>query len=176
MKLRSFSQLRFGLAAALIALTAQVLLGRFVGRDSFQIFLAAVAVSAIRAGRRNGILTLTFSVLAKLLLFFFLIRHSARGEIDLFVDRMTTFILMGGTVCWIGGALQESALREKELLERARLLTGLLPICAGCKRIRDDRGRWCQMETYISARADVEFSHGFCPKCAAKALSELQIS
>lgn len=49
---------------------------------------------------------------------------------------------------------------------QVRALTGLLPICASCKRIRDDKGYWEQVEIYISRHSDVVFSHGICPQCA----------
>jgi len=44
-------------------------------------------------------------------------------------------------------------------------LSGLLPICASCKKIRDDGGYWNQLEQYISDHSDVGFSHGICPEC-----------
>lgn len=47
-------------------------------------------------------------------------------------------------------------------------LSGMLPICASCKKIRNDNGYWQQIESYIRAHADVEFSHGICPDCVAK--------
>jgi hypothetical protein len=47
-------------------------------------------------------------------------------------------------------------------------LSGLLPICANCKRIRDDTGYWQQVETYIHHRSDADFSHGICPDCMSK--------
>jgi CRP-like cAMP-binding protein len=52
-------------------------------------------------------------------------------------------------------------------LEKSLMNTfgGLLPICANCKRIRDDNGAWVPMETYISDRSDAEFSHSICPSC-----------
>jgi hypothetical protein len=53
---------------------------------------------------------------------------------------------------------------EKSLAEISTL-EGLLPICAGCKKIRDDEGKWTQIEEYISANSDVSFSHGMCPEC-----------
>lgn len=53
-------------------------------------------------------------------------------------------------------------------LRQVRTLTGLLPICASCKRIRDDRGYWQQVETYISEHTNVMFSHGICPDCLQK--------
>ena len=50
-------------------------------------------------------------------------------------------------------------------LENARALAGLLPICAWCKRIRDDEGYWERIETYISSRTAADFTHGICPSC-----------
>jgi PAS domain S-box-containing protein len=53
-------------------------------------------------------------------------------------------------------------------LENVKTLRGLLPICAHCKKIRDDRGYWRQVESYIEERSLAEFSHGICPECAKK--------
>ena len=52
-------------------------------------------------------------------------------------------------------------------LGEVRTLTGLLPICANCKQIRDDKGNWSDLEQYIRARTDAEFTHGICPSCAS---------
>jgi len=52
-----------------------------------------------------------------------------------------------------------------EALGRVKQLSGLLPICASCKKIRDDRGYWNQLEHYISKHSEVGFSHGICPDC-----------
>jgi PAS domain S-box-containing protein len=54
----------------------------------------------------------------------------------------------------------------QEALARVKLLSGLLPICAGCKKIRDEQGAWQQMEIYIRAHSEANFSHGMCPDCA----------
>ena len=54
----------------------------------------------------------------------------------------------------------------QEALARVKLLSGLLPICAGCKKIRDEQGSWQQMEIYIRAHSEASFSHGMCPECA----------
>jgi PAS domain S-box-containing protein len=53
-------------------------------------------------------------------------------------------------------------------LDNVKTLRGLLPICAHCKKIRDDRGYWRQVESYIEERSLAEFSHGICPECAKK--------
>jgi AmiR/NasT family two-component response regulator len=57
-------------------------------------------------------------------------------------------------------------LRElQEALMRVKLLQGLLPICGYCKKIRDDHDYWQQLESYISAHSEVQFSHSVCPEC-----------
>ena len=58
----------------------------------------------------------------------------------------------------------------KEALQAVKLLTGLLPICASCKKIRDDNGYWNEVENYISKHSDVDFTHGYCPECANQML------
>jgi DNA-binding response OmpR family regulator len=56
----------------------------------------------------------------------------------------------------------------RQALAQVRTLSGLLPICSGCKRIRDERGCWNEVESYIKARSQAEFSHGLCPECEKK--------
>lgn len=56
----------------------------------------------------------------------------------------------------------------EEALANVKTLSGLIPICAGCKKIRDDRGFWNQVESYVSAHSEARFSHGLCPECAHK--------
>ena len=50
-------------------------------------------------------------------------------------------------------------------LGQVKQLSGLLPICAYCRKVRDDQNYWQQVETYISAHSDTRFSHGICPEC-----------
>jgi len=56
----------------------------------------------------------------------------------------------------------------KEALLRVRTLSGLLPICSSCKKIRDDEGRWQPLEDYIRDHSEAEFTHTICPECAKK--------
>jgi PAS domain S-box-containing protein len=56
----------------------------------------------------------------------------------------------------------------RDALTKIKKLQGLLPICASCKKIRDDKGYWNQLETYIQDHSEAEFSHGFCPECMKK--------
>lgn len=50
-------------------------------------------------------------------------------------------------------------------IAKVKTLSGLLPICSSCKKVRDDKGYWRQVEEYVSAYSEVEFSHGVCPDC-----------
>ncbi len=62
-----------------------------------------------------------------------------------------------------------------EALAQVKTLNGLLPICSGCKKIRDDQGYWSQIELYISAHSGAQFSHSLCPDCAKKYFPELDL-
>ncbi len=61
---------------------------------------------------------------------------------------------------------KEKLIKElKKAIKEVKKLSGMLPICASCKKIRDDLGYWRQVEEYIEKHADVEFTHGICPEC-----------
>ena len=65
--------------------------------------------------------------------------------------------------------------KVKELqaaLVQIRTLSGIVPICSSCKRIRDDAGYWRQVEAYVSAHSEAKFTHGICPECMAKLYPE----
>jgi len=84
-------------------------------------------------------------------------------------------IIVGSVVAIVKYRLWRHEKREKELearvqeaLANVKMLSGLIPICSVCKKIRNDSGYWDQLEAYIQSHADVKFSHGICPECAAK--------
>lgn len=60
----------------------------------------------------------------------------------------------------------------ERILSEVRTLQGLLPICAACKKVRDDKGYWNQIEKYITEHSEAQFSHSICPECAQKLYSE----
>jgi DNA repair exonuclease SbcCD ATPase subunit len=64
--------------------------------------------------------------------------------------------------------LETANRRLNAALAEVKRLQGLLPICAACKRIRDQKGEWHAMEEYIQEHSEAEFSHGICPQCAAR--------
>jgi hypothetical protein len=62
-----------------------------------------------------------------------------------------------------------------DALSSAKILRGLLPICAHCKKVRDDHGYWTRIEDFISQHSEADFSHGFCPDCVEKHYAELNM-
>jgi ligand-binding sensor domain-containing protein len=76
----------------------------------------------------------------------------------------------------LGAANQRLQVRTNELeeaLAKVKVLTGLLPICATCKKIRDDKGYWNKVEHYITEHSDARFTHSICPDCAKRLYPEL---
>ena len=60
----------------------------------------------------------------------------------------------------------------KEAVDTINTLHGIIPICSNCKKIRDDKGSWSQIEAYIMKHSEAQFSHGICPECARKLYPE----
>jgi PAS domain S-box-containing protein len=90
--------------------------------------------------------------------------------------RLTLIIAEGRDITERKRAEQERELLIRDLrdaLAKVKLLSGLLPICAACKKIRDDEGAWSQLETYVQRRSEATFSHGLCPDCTQKLYPDL---
>ncbi|MCK5226689.1 MAG: hypothetical protein KAK02_00705 [Desulfobulbaceae bacterium] len=68
--------------------------------------------------------------------------------------------------------LEEANRKLQEALTKVKTLSGFIPICASCKKIRDDKGYWNQIEAYIQKHSNAEFSHGICPECLKKLYPE----
>lgn len=80
------------------------------------------------------------------------------------------------TVRKLAGEEREKLINElKKAFANIKTLSAMLPICASCKKIRDDKGYWKQVEVYITEHTDTLFSHGMCPECEKKAYAELEI-
>ncbi len=63
----------------------------------------------------------------------------------------------------------------RDALSKVKMLSGLLPICASCKKIRDDSGYWNQIESFIHEHSEAEFSHGICPECMRKLYPDVEV-
>jgi hypothetical protein len=87
--------------------------------------------------------------------------------------------IIAGTIIFIRltnpliNSLNRTVAELEEALDNVNRLSGLLPICASCKKIRDDRGYWTQIESYIKEHSEAEFSHSICPDCVQKLYGDL---
>ena len=70
--------------------------------------------------------------------------------------------------------LQEKVAELHQALDQIKTLRGIVPICANCKKIRDDQGFWNQVEVYVRDHTEAKFSHGICPECMKKLYPELE--
>jgi DNA-binding response OmpR family regulator len=83
-------------------------------------------------------------------------------------DELRARVQVGIRVLELQSALAHRVRQLEEALSRVKQLQGLLPICSYCKKIRNDRNYWQQVEGYISERSEAQFSHGICPECYAQ--------
>jgi DNA-binding response OmpR family regulator len=80
-------------------------------------------------------------------------------------EELRARVQVGIRVLELQGALAQRVRQLEEALSRVKTLQGLLPICSYCKKIRNDRNYWQQVEGYISDHTEAQFSHGICPEC-----------
>ena len=88
-------------------------------------------------------------------------------------DELRARIAVGGRVLALQEKLGERVDELQAALSKVKQLRGLLPICSYCKRIRGDDSYWQQVEGYIAAHSNAQFSHGICPTCYAAISAEL---
>jgi sigma-B regulation protein RsbU (phosphoserine phosphatase) len=88
-------------------------------------------------------------------------------------DELRARVSVGVRVLALQERLADRVSELQEALASVKQLRGLLPICSYCKRIRGDDQYWTQVESYVSARSDAQFSHGICPPCAQKLNQEI---
>jgi len=99
--------------------------------------------------------------------------RSANEELERRVEERTTELSIANEELRRLNLEKELAIDGlKEALTKISTLRGLLPICAACKKIRDDKGYWNQIETYIMEHTGADFSHGICPDCAKELYGE----
>lgn len=84
------------------------------------------------------------------------------------VEELRARVQVGARVATLQARLSHRVRQLEEAMANVKQLQGLLPICAYCKKIRNDRNYWQQVEGYISEHSEAQFSHGVCPECFAK--------
>jgi len=149
-----------GVGLAAISVALQRLLYRFVAPDSYQMLLSAVAISVMYAGFRSGLAALLVAGAGKWFLFL-RPEHPLQVADWRIVVRFLLFLCLGLLICWLGQKLHASN-------RKLKVLAGMLPVCAWCKRVRDEKEHWQQLEAYIHDHSEAEFTHTLCPDCARK--------
>lgn len=93
--------------------------------------------------------------------------------------RLISFLCIGATVAKMRQALereQATASALRRAISEIKVLETVLPICAQCKKIRNDEGAWEVMEAYISTHSDTRFSHSYCPDCERRVREDAGLS
>lgn len=168
---------RFGGVATLLLQLYELKIG---GGDGYAfLWFYCIPILAMTVfGHREGTLWVLAAVASAALGFLTPFGHSYE------LERVLRFLITYLIVAALSYALESSRnryyselLRDKVALEdtlaRIRTLRGLLPICARCKKVRDDEGYWQQIEDFVGRHSGAEFSHGICPKCMHRLFPEL---
>lgn len=110
-------------------------------------------------------ITIVFSTLIATISGYFIFRRQVRLTNLLITKNAESEILQQ--------KLESNIEQLNKLLAEVKTLSGMLPICASCKKIRDDKGYWNQIESYLKEHSDMVFSHGICPDCVRKLYPEI---
>jgi len=84
------------------------------------------------------------------------------------LERLSSIFSLGIKKKLVDEARNKLIADLEKAMSEIKTLKGFIPICAACKKIRDDQGYWQAVEVYIRDRTDAQFSHGICPDCARK--------
>jgi hypothetical protein len=156
--------MREGLIIAVNTVAAALLMARLA--------VSTFSVKNLRVRSLSRYVAVMFSVAAAAAFFRapFALGATDRASFDETLPAFLLVMLFGMALCIAGivlGALvqKELLMLYKEAQTKVNVLSGLLPICMHCKRIRGDEGSWTQVESYVKAHSEADFSHGICPEC-----------
>jgi hypothetical protein len=88
------------------------------------------------------------------------------------LNRLAAIVVMW-TMAHVAHRHRSAEEAQRKAAAHIKVLSGLLPICAACKAIRNERGEWHRLENYLSANSEAQLTHGLCPPCAARYREEL---
>ena len=137
---------------------------------SLQIIAAWLAIRLITIHKKNttGILLLImiFMQAFRRMISFYRAISSGNIKTDIYAEIAALIV---STILVFGIIYLLKLIKElTEALDSIKILKGLLPICASCKKIKDDKGSWVHIEKYIMQHSEAKFSHGVCDECAKK--------
>jgi hypothetical protein len=94
------------------------------------------------------------------------------------IIRMVSFLVVGWALSRLREIFKKEQKTSEELrkaLSEVKVLEGMLPICASCKKIRNAKGEWQQLEVYLGQKTNAEFTHGLCPQCGKNLMNDAGI-
>ncbi|NTW49571.1 MAG: hypothetical protein HGB19_07585 [Chlorobiales bacterium] len=176
--LRNALPFRIGATLCLILYAYELATGGAKGHAFLWFYFYPIATLYLFGKKEGGVLVLTSWLISVIFLVLNL------GTYHYSADISTRFVVTYVVVCIMSYALDSSRteyynklLEEKKSLEKAlndvKVLSGLLPICSACKKVRDDGGYWHQVEAYVQQHSEAQFSHGICPECVEKLYPDL---
>ncbi len=127
------------------------------------VFLLPLILSSWFWGQHAGIIMSIIGVILNLVIMIFLKYDVNRDVLSIGIGIMSYTI-----IALIVGHLVQLNERLRNAITQIKTLQGLIPICASCKKIRNDKGYWQTVESYIQQHSDADFSHGICPECLPK--------
>lgn len=147
----------------------------------FVFYFIPIAVAAWRLGLSAAVLAAVLSGMSWFFADFFAGHHYSAilYEVWSTTTRFASFIAIGWAVSRMRQLLDhERQIAEKlrQALSEIKVLENFLPICAECKKIRDKDGQWHEPEVYIGQHSNTQFSHGYCPECAKRAIEEVGLT
>jgi len=119
-----------------------------------------------KIGQLRGGLSITVPIDA-------LLYHVGNENKSVIATHLVFWIATMLAMIWVAMRLQRHIDERDQARQEVRTLSGLLPICSHCKKIRNDEGQWEKLESYISQHSEADFSHGLCPDCLAEHYPEV---
>jgi hypothetical protein len=139
----------------------------------FPFYFLPIAIAAWKLGLNSSYF---ISILSSIVWFFSDISsHPYSSVLFVFwntIMKLLSFLIIAYFTSKLQFLLRENRELSEDHLSQVKTLSGLIPICASCKKIRDDKGDWQRIEEYIEERTNAEFTHGLCPECFDKLLKE----
>jgi K+-sensing histidine kinase KdpD len=142
----------------------------------FLFYFVPIAIAAWKVGTIRSYL---ISILSSMVWFLSdILSHPYSSILVIFwntIMKLLSFLFIAYIASKIQFLLRKNREASQDLLCHVKILSGLIPICASCKNIRDDKGDWQQIEEYFEERTNAQFTHGLCPECVNKLLREAGI-
>jgi len=149
------------ISTQLITITLMVLVGMIIYETIKQLVLPDISI------RESHIITILFSTMLAVIAAFYILQKQMKLTDALIAKNIESERLRN--------ELEKKVEQLEESILEIRTLSGLLPICSSCKKIRDNVGYWNQIEDYIQKHSNAKFSHGVCSDCSKKLYPEIDI-